>query len=205
MRSWQNWDAVRLADIAQYGYFSPAEQLYPDQIAFFPGFPAALDVVHAIVRQWTVSGLIVSFVAGAVAVVALSRIAELRLPARLGQPGGAVPRGLAGRDLPGGRVHRGAVPGPGGCELAVRCAATAGSIAVLLAGLASVVRVNGLFLCAAVAFEILRRAGARPAASAGHVHPGAGTARLLRDLPAGAHRQLAGLDARRAGSAGSAS
>ena len=70
-------DAVRLELIAQYGYFSPAERLYPDQIAFFPGFPVVLDVVHAVVRQWTVSGLIVSFVAGAIAVVAMSRIAEL--------------------------------------------------------------------------------------------------------------------------------
>src|SRR5262249_48959544 len=73
---WQNWDAVRLADIAQLGYFSPTEKPYPDQIAFFPGFPVALAIVHAVVRQWTGSGLIISFLAGGVAVVALSRIAE---------------------------------------------------------------------------------------------------------------------------------
>ncbi len=154
---WQNWDAVRLADIAQFGYFSPAEKLYPDQIAFFPGFPAALDIVHAVVRQWTVSGLIVSFVAGAVAVVALSRIAE--------------------RDyLPGSGskavlflvVSPAAIFLAAGYSEALFLALAATSWlcarsdrwvpAVLLAGLASVVRINGLFLCVAVAIEICRRA-----------------------------------------------
>jgi hypothetical protein len=154
---WQNWDAVRLADIAQYGYFSPAERLYPNQIAFFPGFPLVLDVVHAVVRQWTVSGLVVSFFAGAVAVVAVSRIAE--------------------RDYLSGSGSRAVlflVVSPAAIFLAagytealfLALAATSWlsvrnghwSRAVLLAGAASVVRINGLFLCAAVAVEILRRA-----------------------------------------------
>lgn len=155
---WQNWDAVRLADIARYGYFSPAERLYPNQIAFFPGFPAVLDVFHAVIRQWTVSGLITSFVAGAVAVVAVSRIAE--------------------RDYlaDGGRravlflvVSPAAIFLAAGYTEALFLALAATSWlsarnehwirAVLLAGAASVVRINGLFLCAAVAVEIVRRAG----------------------------------------------
>ena len=156
---WQNWDAVRLADIAQFGYFSPAEKLYPNQIAFFPGFPGALDIVHALVRQWTVSGLIVSFIAGAVAVVALSRIAE-----RDYRPGS------------GSKAVLYLVVSPAAIFLAagytealfLALAATSWLCArsdrwipaVLLAGLASVVRINGLFLCAAVAFEIFAgRAG----------------------------------------------
>jgi hypothetical protein len=154
---WQNWDAVRLELIAQYGYFSPAERLYPDQIAFFPGFPLVLDVVHAVARQWTVSGLIVSLVAGAVAVVALSRIAERDY--------------LAGS---GNRAVLFLVVSPAAIFLAagytealfLALAATSWlsarserwTVAVLLAGLASVVRVNGLFLCAALVIEILRRA-----------------------------------------------
>ena len=160
LQLWQNWDAVRLADIARYGYFSPAERLYPDQIAFFPGFPIVLDVFHAVIRQWTVAGLIVSFVAGAVAVVAVSRIAE--------------------RDyLPeaGRRAVLFLVVSPAAIFLAagytealfLALAATSWlsvrnehwARAVLLAGAASVVRINGLFLCAAVAVEILRRAGRR--------------------------------------------
>ncbi len=155
---WQNWDAVRLAEIARYGYFSPAERLYPHQIAFFPGFPVVLYVFHAVMRQWTVSGLIVSFIAGAVAVVAISRIAE-----RDYLPGA------------GSRAVLFLVVSPAAIFLAagytealfIALAATSWlsarnehwTRAVLLAGAASVVRINGLFLCAAVAIEIFRRAG----------------------------------------------
>ena len=157
---WQEWDAVRLADIARYGYFSPAERLYPHQIAFFPGFPVVLDAAHAIVRQWTVSGLVVSFIAGAIGVVAVSRIAE-----RDYLPGS------------GSRAVLFLVVSPAAIFLAagytealfLALAATSWlsvrnghwTRAVLLAGLASVVRVNGLFLCVAVAIEILRRADGR--------------------------------------------
>jgi hypothetical protein len=75
---WSNWDALRLQDIARYGYFgAPASDPYAHQIAFFPGFPLAEAIVHVLVRQWTVSGLLVSLVAGGVAVVALGRIADL--------------------------------------------------------------------------------------------------------------------------------
>ncbi len=161
LQLWQNWDAVRLALIAQHGYFSPAESLYPNQIAFFPGFPAALDIVHAVVRQWTVSGLIVSFIAGGIAVVALSRIAERDY--RLGA---------------GSRAVLFVVVSPAAIFLAagytealfLALAATSWlcarderwTAAVLLAGLACVVRVNGLFLCVALVVEIGRRAdGAR--------------------------------------------
>jgi hypothetical protein len=158
---WQNWDAVRLADIAQFGYFSPAEKLYPDQIAFFPGFPVALDIVHAIVRQWTVSGLLASLVAGGVAVVALSRIAE-----RDYLPGSGSKAVLylvvspAAIFLAAGYTEALFLAFATTSWLCVR--SDRWSIAVLLAGLASVVRVNGLFLCVAVLVEILRRAdGAR--------------------------------------------
>lgn len=158
---WQNWDAVRLADIARFGYFSPAEKLYPDQIAFFPGFPGALDIVHAIVRQWTVSGLVVSFIAGGVAVVALSRIAE-----RDYLPGSGSKAVLylvvspAAIFLAAGYTEALFLALAATSWLCARSDRWTG--AVLLAGLASVVRINGLFLCVAVVIEILRRAdGAR--------------------------------------------
>lgn len=155
---WQNWDAVRLTDIARYGYFSPAERLYPHQIAFFPGFPAVLDVLHAVIRQWTVSGLITSFVAGAVAVVAISRIAERDYVADGGR-----------RAVLFLVVSPAAIFLAAGYTEALFLALAATSWlsvrnehwvrAVLLAGAASVVRINGLFLCAAVAVEVVRRAG----------------------------------------------
>jgi hypothetical protein len=158
LQLWQNWDAVRLSLIAQYGYFGAAEKLYPDQVAFFPGFPIVLDAVHVVVRQWTVSGLIVSFVAGGIAVVALSRIAERDYQA-----------GSGSRAVLFLVVSPAAIFLAAGYTEALFLALAATSWlaarnenwgrAVLLAGLASVVRVNGLFLCAALVFEILQRAG----------------------------------------------
>jgi hypothetical protein len=157
LQLWQNWDAVRLVLIAQYGYFSPAEKLYPNQVAFFPGFPVVLDVAHLLVRQWTVSGLIVSFVAGGIAVVALSRIAERDYRPESGR------RAVLFLLVSPAAIFLAA----GYTEALFLALATTSwlsarnqhwSRAVLLAGLASVVRVNGLFLCAALAVEILRRA-----------------------------------------------
>ena len=155
---WQNWDAVRLADIARYGYFSPAERLYPDQVAFFPGFPLVLDVFHAVIRQWTVSGLIVSFVAGAVAVVAVSRIAERDYIPDAGRKAVLfLVVSPAAIFLAAGYTEALFLALAATSWLAVRGDHWARS--VLLAGAASVVRINGLFLCAAVAVEIVRRAG----------------------------------------------
>lgn len=160
LQLWQNWDAVRFALIAQYGYFSQADSAQRNQVAFFPGFPAALRLVHLVAGQWTASGLAVSFFAGAIAIVALSRIAE--------------------RDYLPGSGSRAAlflVVSPAAIFLAagysealfLALAATSWLAArnerwgqaVLLAGLASVVRVNGLFLCAAIGVDILVRAGNR--------------------------------------------
>ncbi|MDF2711449.1 MAG: hypothetical protein K0R62_7101, partial [Nonomuraea muscovyensis] len=42
-----------------------------------PGFPMALRLVHLVVPDWTAAGLLISLVAGAVAMVALARLAEL--------------------------------------------------------------------------------------------------------------------------------
>ncbi len=177
---WQQWDAVRLAAIAQYGYFGPPGRALPDQVAFFPGYPLALDVVHVLVRQWTVSGLLVSFIAGGVAVVALSRIAELDYQPRAGrrtngQPAAGQP--AAGQEAVGSRAVLFMVVSPAAIFLAAGYSeslflAFALSswlaarnrrwvLAVLLAGGASFIRINGLFLCAALAIEILRRADGR--------------------------------------------
>jgi len=74
---WRKWDAGLFITIAQYGYDGepgrPADQGLP---AFFPGLPAVLRVAHLLVPDWSAAGLLVSLVSGAVAVVALARLAE---------------------------------------------------------------------------------------------------------------------------------
>ncbi len=72
----EQWDAVRLRNIAQYGYFSP--DTMPNNVIMFPGFPLTLAAAHLVVRNWTLSELAVSLAAGCFAVVSLSRLAGNR-------------------------------------------------------------------------------------------------------------------------------
>ncbi|UNO41403.1 mannosyltransferase family protein [Streptomyces sp. MST-110588] len=80
----RQWDWGHFLHIARDGYFpahsGPWVSGWDNREAFFPGFPLALRAVHAVVPGWTASGLLISFAAGAVAVVALARIARLYLP-----------------------------------------------------------------------------------------------------------------------------
>jgi hypothetical protein len=76
--AWDRWDTGLYVKIARFGYDGyPAD--YPDQgvVAFFPGEPMVLRLVHLFVRDWVASGLLVSAVAGAVACVALARLGAL--------------------------------------------------------------------------------------------------------------------------------
>ena len=78
LAGWDSWDVTLFRKVAEYGYTGyPAH--YPDRdvAAFFPGVPLVLRVAHWFVPSWTAAGLLVSFVAGAVAVVWLARLAEL--------------------------------------------------------------------------------------------------------------------------------
>ena len=50
----------------------------PDNTVMFPGFPLTLAAVHLILRNWTLSELVVSGIAGCFAVVSLSRLAGNR-------------------------------------------------------------------------------------------------------------------------------
>lgn len=72
----EHLDAIRLQNIAQNGYFSPNST--PDNIIMFPGFPLTLAAVHLILRNWTLSALVISGVAGCFAMVSLSRLAGNR-------------------------------------------------------------------------------------------------------------------------------
>jgi hypothetical protein len=68
-----HWDAALLRNIAQYGYFSPHSIAH--NAVFFPGYPMTLAAAHLILRNWVLSELVVSGVAGCFAVVSLSRLA----------------------------------------------------------------------------------------------------------------------------------
>ena len=69
---WQRWDWLRYYSIAADGYSLRAR--HGASIAFFPGYPIILYVVHLFFRSWVYSGLLISFVTGAIACMALVRI-----------------------------------------------------------------------------------------------------------------------------------
>ncbi len=80
---WQHWDWYRYLTVAEYGYTSGKGPSYDQNItAFLPGFPLVLHAVQLAVRDWAVSGLLISLVAGAVAVVALARLTEFEYSRR---------------------------------------------------------------------------------------------------------------------------
>jgi uncharacterized membrane protein YgcG len=80
---WQHWDWYRYLTVAEYGYTSGKGPAYDENItAFLPGYPMALRLVHFVVRSWVASGLLLSLVAGGVAVVALARLTEFEYDRR---------------------------------------------------------------------------------------------------------------------------
>ncbi|MEU4407393.1 mannosyltransferase family protein [Streptosporangium sp. NPDC023963] len=75
---WRQWDVVLFTTIAEYGYEGdPGKPPDPGLPAFFPGLSLLLRLVHLVVPDWTAAGLLISLVAGAVAMVALARLAEM--------------------------------------------------------------------------------------------------------------------------------
>ena len=82
---WAQWDVDLLIEIARFGYAGdPTEKPDPGLPAFFPGMPLALRAVHLVLPSWTAAGLVISFVAGAAAMVALVRLGELEGPRGVG-------------------------------------------------------------------------------------------------------------------------
>ncbi|MGW7489603.1 mannosyltransferase family protein [Streptomyces sp. NPDC054786] len=81
---WQQWDWGHFLHIARDGYFpgqaGPWVNGWDNREAFFPGFPLLLRAVHTVIPRWTSAGLLISFVSGAVAVLALARVTRLHLP-----------------------------------------------------------------------------------------------------------------------------
>ena len=75
---WNRWDVQIFAKLAHWGYFQ-APRHYPDPYleAFFPGEPLVLRALHILVPSWVGAGLLLSFIAGGIACVALSRLVLL--------------------------------------------------------------------------------------------------------------------------------
>ncbi len=162
------WDAVHYAAIAAYGYDGDPASIDPTPLeAFFPGFPLVLRAVATTGLPYAVAGPLVSLVAGAVAVVALYRLAVVE----------AGPDGRGSRAVLLLLLSPTAVFLAAGytealfLALALPCwlAARRGSWAAagLLATAACAVRVTGLFLAAALLVQWAttrehRRLGALP-------------------------------------------
>ncbi len=142
----EHLDAIRLRNIAQYGYFSPNSM--PDNIIMFPGFPLTLAAVHLVLRNWTLSELVISAVAGCFATVSLSRLAGnrravlylLTMPAAIFLMVGYAECLFLAFAIP---AWHAATKGP-----VVACSS-------ILAGLAGLVRVDAVFLVLALAVMAL--------------------------------------------------
>jgi len=70
---WDRWDVQLFWKVARFGYFGDQRGDYPDVglEAVFPGMPLLLRLVHVVVRDWVLAGLVISFVAGVVACTCL--------------------------------------------------------------------------------------------------------------------------------------
>lgn len=152
---WDRWDAGIFVSIARDGYFGPGVE--PTHIAFFPGFPVAMWFVHLLVWNWTAAGLLVSFAAGTVAVVALGKLAADESDEAPSQASAHAALFFA--------LAPAAVFLTAGYSESLFAAFAFPAwlaarrdrwvLSVLLAAGASAVRVNGLFLAAAIAVEFL--------------------------------------------------
>jgi hypothetical protein len=72
---WARWDFVHFQGIAEFGYGGQPTGV-PNE-AFFPGLPALLWLGGLVGLPYVVTGLVVSFVAGGVAAMALGRLGDL--------------------------------------------------------------------------------------------------------------------------------
>jgi Mannosyltransferase (PIG-V) len=70
---YQSWDANWYQRIAAGGYSGSG--VAPNGYALFPGLPVAEWAVHLVVRNWILAEMLVSAIAGSVAVVSLGRLA----------------------------------------------------------------------------------------------------------------------------------
>ena len=154
---WDRWDTHLFLDLAKFGYRGYRTHTTDVHLeAFFPGEPLAMRVGHLLTGSWTAGALLVSAVAGAVAMIALARLGALE-----------------GGEAVGSRAVLYLVLSPYAVFLAAGysealflafalsswLAARRGHwlVAGLLAGGAAFVRIDGLFLGVALVVEWLVR------------------------------------------------
>lgn len=78
LRAWDQWDARLLREVAEFGYRGYRTHTSDTNLeAFFPGQPLLLRGLHYVVPSWTLAGLLISLVFGAIACVALARLGAL--------------------------------------------------------------------------------------------------------------------------------
>lgn len=147
---WRQWDVLHFDRIATQGYFGHAE---PEE-AFFPGLPLLMRLFHTIGLPTTFTGLLVSFVAGGIAAVALGRLADREWGEGAGR------RATMAWMLAPPAVFLAAPYTESlflGFAIPAWLAARKGNwrLAGLLAAGACTVRVSGLFLIVALAVEFL--------------------------------------------------
>jgi hypothetical protein len=75
LNRWTQWDVDLFIEIAKYGYRGdPGRAPDAGLPAFFPGLPMLIRAVHFVVPSWDLSALLISLVAGAVAMITLARL-----------------------------------------------------------------------------------------------------------------------------------
>lgn len=148
---WAQWDFVHYRAIAEVWYSAGQPTGVPLE-AFFPGFPFSLWALHGLGLPHVAGGLVVSLVAGAVAMVALRRLGDLELG-----PGVGTRAVLLVVTAPVAVFL--AVPYTEALFLALAIPAWLAArrgrwpLAALLAAGAGSIRVSGLFLAAALVVE----------------------------------------------------
>jgi hypothetical protein len=174
LERWYTWDTQYFVKIAQHGYTEiPGDTGVYE--AFFPGMPALLWIVHLVIPSWIVAGLLISFVAGGIAVMAMARLAEEEFGTGVGARAALLlcvsPLGVF---LAAGYTESlflaFAVP----AWLQARRGKWAA--AALLAAGASCVRITGVFLAGALIVEFLSTW--LPAKLRAPAHPGAAPTRI---------------------------
>lgn len=148
---WAQWDFVHYRAIAEVWYGAGQPTGVPLE-AFFPGFPFSLWLLHGLGLPHVAGGLVVSLVAGGVAMVALRRLGDLELG-----PGVGTRAVLLVVSAPVAVFL--AVPYTEALFLAFAIPAWLAArrgrwpLAALLAAGAGSIRVSGLFLAAALVVE----------------------------------------------------
>lgn len=164
---WDQWDAQLFIALGHYGYRDYGAHIAKHHLeALFPGEPLAVRIGYWLTGSWVGGGLLISAVAGAVAVVALAKLATLEAGEAAGR------RAVLYLTLSPYAVFLAA----GYSEALFLAFALPSWLAArrgrwlaagLLAGLAAIVRIDGLFLGLALIaqwFVADRRVGWRLAA-----------------------------------------